>query len=234
MSNQVASTVSTNIVPVQGQFDQNGNCQGLIGPGGEVFFPPLVGDAITGVTIDRITTEIKEPTNETLVFKLPYYAIKSVRGADSTNQTTYTVYSKFTGTTSSASGGNCTLTVSTGAGTMGSAAETDNYQLIDNTTGKTVQIDPSNISPSGSSVTFTLSSTYASRAFIVIGTVTKTLSANTEKTKTLTTATPLTFTTQAEVTNPVLSLGVADAARFGVIRTRVRSHHVLLHAHRCR
>ena len=53
MSNQVASTVSTNIVPVQGQFDQNGNCQGLIGPGGEVFFPPLVGDAITGVTIDN-------------------------------------------------------------------------------------------------------------------------------------------------------------------------------------
>ena len=111
------------------------------------------------------------------------------------------------------SGGNCTLTVSTGSGTMGSAAETDNYQLIDNTTGKTVQIDPSNISPSGSSVTFTLSSTYASRAFIVIGTVTKTLSANTEKTKTLTTATPLTFTTQAAVTNPVLSLGVADAYR---------------------
>ena len=168
---------------------------------------------VTGVTIDRITTEIKEPNNESLIFKLPYYAIKSVRGADSTNQTTYSVYEKFTGTTSSPSGGNCTLTVSTGSGTMGSAAETDNYQLIDNTTGKTVAIDPSNISPSNSSVTFTLSSAYASRAFIVIAAVSKTLSANTEKTKTLTTATPIEFTTQAQVTNPVLSLGVADAYR---------------------
>jgi len=40
-SNQVASTVSTNIVPVQGLFDSFGNCQGLVGPGGEIFYPPV-------------------------------------------------------------------------------------------------------------------------------------------------------------------------------------------------
>lgn len=40
-SNQVASTVSTNIVPVQGLFDANGNCISLIGPGGEYFSPPV-------------------------------------------------------------------------------------------------------------------------------------------------------------------------------------------------
>lgn len=167
---------------------------------------------VTGVTIDRVTTEIKEPNNETLIFNFPYYAIKTARAADNTNQTTYTVYERFTGTTSSASGGFCTLTVSTGSGTMDSAAETDNYQLVDNTTGLTVSIDPSNISPAGSSVTFTLPDTYASRAFIVIGTVIKTLASTTEKTKTLTNAS-VTFTTQALATNPVLSLGVADGYR---------------------
>lgn len=40
-TNQVASTVSTNIVPVQGLFDANGNCISLIGPGGEQFSPPV-------------------------------------------------------------------------------------------------------------------------------------------------------------------------------------------------
>lgn len=40
-SNQVASTVTTNIVPVQGLFDANGVCLGLVGPGGEIFYPPL-------------------------------------------------------------------------------------------------------------------------------------------------------------------------------------------------
>jgi hypothetical protein len=39
-SNQVASTVTTQIVPVQGQFDQYGNCLNLIGPGGVVFYAP--------------------------------------------------------------------------------------------------------------------------------------------------------------------------------------------------
>jgi hypothetical protein len=40
-SNQVASTVTTQIVPVQGLFDVNGNCLGLVGPAGVVFYAPL-------------------------------------------------------------------------------------------------------------------------------------------------------------------------------------------------
>lgn len=39
--NQVASTDTLNIVPVQGLFDQNGVCLTLIGPGGEYFWPPV-------------------------------------------------------------------------------------------------------------------------------------------------------------------------------------------------
>lgn len=46
-SNQVASTVSTNIVPVQGLFDSLGNCISLIGPGGEYFSPPVSWSAVT-------------------------------------------------------------------------------------------------------------------------------------------------------------------------------------------
>ena len=39
--NATANTTTTNIVPVQGVFDQNGNCIALVGPGGEYFYPPL-------------------------------------------------------------------------------------------------------------------------------------------------------------------------------------------------
>jgi hypothetical protein len=39
-TNQVANTSTTNIVPVQGLFDQNGVCLTLIGPGGEYFYAP--------------------------------------------------------------------------------------------------------------------------------------------------------------------------------------------------
>jgi hypothetical protein len=45
-SNQVASTVTTQIVPVQAQFNSAGECLGLIGPGGAFFSPPLTGDTI--------------------------------------------------------------------------------------------------------------------------------------------------------------------------------------------
>ena len=40
-SNQVASTSTQNIVPVQAEFDTNGNCLGLVGPGGQYFSPPV-------------------------------------------------------------------------------------------------------------------------------------------------------------------------------------------------
>lgn len=40
-TNQVASTSTTNIVPVQGLFNADGECLGLVGPGGEIFYPPV-------------------------------------------------------------------------------------------------------------------------------------------------------------------------------------------------
>ena len=45
-SNQVASTVTVQTVPVQAQFNSAGVCLGLVGPGGAFFSPPLTGDTI--------------------------------------------------------------------------------------------------------------------------------------------------------------------------------------------
>jgi len=45
-SNQVASTVTQQTVPVQAQFNSAGICLGLVGPGGAFFSPPLTGDTI--------------------------------------------------------------------------------------------------------------------------------------------------------------------------------------------
>ena len=51
--NQVASTSTQNIVPVQAAFNTAGVCLGLVGPGGAYFSPPLTNDVITGATIDN-------------------------------------------------------------------------------------------------------------------------------------------------------------------------------------
>jgi len=49
-SNQVASTVTVQNVPVQAQFNSAGVCLGLVGPGGAFFSPPLTGDVINPST----------------------------------------------------------------------------------------------------------------------------------------------------------------------------------------
>jgi len=53
MTNAVAETVTTNIVPVQAIFDVDGVCIGLVGPGGEFFSPPLSSDTISNATITK-------------------------------------------------------------------------------------------------------------------------------------------------------------------------------------
>ena len=50
-TNAVASTSTTNIVPVQAQFNSVGVCTGLIGPGGVVFSPPLTGNTENPATL---------------------------------------------------------------------------------------------------------------------------------------------------------------------------------------
>jgi hypothetical protein len=167
----------------------------------------------TGVTIDFVSTDVLEPENSSLLYQFPYYAIKSARSAGGTNDTTYAVYERFTGTASSESGGECTLTVSTSSGTFASAAQADNYVLMDNDSadGGTV-VAPLDITVSGSTVQFTLSGDYATKNFTVIGTVNKVGATLTEKAKTLASRT-VEFTTQAAATKTELLLGKADGYR---------------------
>jgi hypothetical protein len=65
-SNQVASTVTVQTVPVQAQFNAAGVCLGLVGPGGAFFSPPLTGDTINPSTFQMggnlIATSIALPT----------------------------------------------------------------------------------------------------------------------------------------------------------------------------
>lgn len=177
---------------------------------------------VTGVTIDRLVTNVYEPENSALLYQLPYYAIKSVRSAAGTNDTTYSVYEKFNGTSSTASGGTCTLTATTSSGTFASAAETDNYILVNNSaaSGGAI-IVPTAITVSGSTVQFTLSSALASTNFIIIGAVNKSGSTLTEKTKTLQTVTDTTsFATQATATKTELLLGKADGYRLVSVKMK--------------
>jgi hypothetical protein len=163
----------------------------------------------TGAAFSKATTELKEPGNNSLIFPLPYYAIRSMRqaGTGGVNDTSFVSYQKFTQTATGTS-----LVIST-SGNFASAAETDNYICIDNdaTVGGGI-FTPTSIVVSGSNVTITVPAGQSGRSITVIAAVIKTGSGY-EKTKTLTTATPMAFTTQATAQASTLILENADIYR---------------------
>lgn len=179
---------------------------------------------VTGLLVSRITTEIKEPNYESLIFPFPYYAIKSARAANTDQNIHYSVYERFTATSSADSGGFCTLvaqTTSAAYGHMSSPAQSGNYIVIDDTTGNVVSNSYYSIVVSPTYVaTITLTDSpidYSNRAFIVIAAVDKTLNTSTEKTKTLQ-STSIAYTAKADVINPIISLGHADCYRIITIK----------------
>ena len=175
---------------------------------------------ITGSTIDRVSTTILEPENTSLIFPLPYYAIKDVRSALLANDTIYTVYERFSGTATTS--GSPTLTVSTASGTMASAAETDNYIVVRNdaASGGAI-VQPTSITVSGSGVTFGLDSSLSGLNMLVIGAVNKSGAVLTEKTKTLEAGATIAFTTAATAQKTELLLGKADGYR--VVSVKMKS-----------
>jgi hypothetical protein len=167
---------------------------------------------VTGVTIDRVSTTILEPQNETMIFKLPYYGIKSLRAADgTTNRTTYYAYQKFDGLAGTTFSGNTKVSLSTTAGNLAPYTKV-NYIVIDNTTGLIVEPIDSNIGTTTGYLVLSGTSYVGTNRFSVISTVIKTGSSSTEKVKTLNSAT-VTFTTQAAAQSTLLSLGQADGYR---------------------
>jgi hypothetical protein len=161
---------------------------------------------VTGASIYLATTQVYEPDFASLVFPLPNGAIRSMRtaGSGGTNNTTFYTYQKFTQTATGTA-----LTLST-SGTFASSSETDNYICVDNdsTAGGTI-FTPDAISVSGSTVSITVPSAQSGRSISVIAAVIRNGSGF-EKTKTLTTATPETFTTAVAAQASVIYLDKAD------------------------
>ncbi|CAB5221584.1 Domain of unknown function DUF4815 [uncultured Caudovirales phage] len=175
---------------------------------------------LTGVTLDRLYTDIVEPQNSGLIFQLPNYAIQSV------SDITYTAVQKFSNTAGIADSGGtgyCTLTLTTSAGTFASSAVAENYVIIyADTTAGGVIVSPTSITgATTSTATVTLPNTYAGKAMIAFAAINKSSSlVSSQRSKTLTTATPVTFTTQATATAPDLYLGKADGYRIIAVKMK--------------
>jgi hypothetical protein len=160
---------------------------------------------VTGATISKCTTQILEPQEQSLIFPLPYQAVRSMRtaGSGGTNNTTFYCQQKFTQTATGQA-----LTLST-SGTFAPTAEPTNYLVIDNdaTAGGSI-ITPDAINPSGSTCSITVPSAQSGRSISVIATVIRNGSGF-EKTKTLTN-TSETFTTAVAAQASVIYLDKAD------------------------
>jgi hypothetical protein len=100
-ANSVASTSSTNIVPVQAEFNSAGVCVGLVGPGGAYFSPPLTGSTIDNTVIGGTTPAAVTGTNILASSEIGYNA--SAQG------TVTQATSKATGVTLNKSSGQITM-----------------------------------------------------------------------------------------------------------------------------
>jgi hypothetical protein len=100
-ANSVANTSSTNIVPVQAEFNSAGVCVGLVGPGGAYFSPPLTGSTIDNTVIGGTTAAAVTGTTIYASSELGYNA--SAQG------TVTQATSKATGVTLNKSSGQITM-----------------------------------------------------------------------------------------------------------------------------
>jgi hypothetical protein len=165
---------------------------------------------VTGVTIDLVQTAVQEPQYNSLIFPLPNYAVRSVRQANNSNDTEYTVYEKFTVT---ATGTSLNLTSS---GKFTSGADTDNYIVVDNSAADGGEVLTPNVdytvgTSGGTTMSITLGSTWSGHSMTVICAVS--YDGSGEKTKTLQTSSAQTFTTKAEAQATTLVLEHPDIYR---------------------
>ena len=105
-ANSVANTSSTNIVPVQAEFNSAGVCVGLVGPGGAYFSPPLSNNTITGATIDN---SVIGGTTAAAVTGTNVYASSEIGYNASAQGTVTQATSKSTGVTLNKSAGQITM-----------------------------------------------------------------------------------------------------------------------------
>jgi hypothetical protein len=157
---------------------------------------------VAGVTIDRVETQLFEPEHTSLLFPFPYYAI------DSISDTVYTVYETFTSSVSAGS-----ISISTASGTMASAADQDNYTVIDTDATSGGAIVAATASPSGANCDLTVSTGLNGRTVFVIAAVNKSGASLTQKTKSPEVNYTKQFNTAADAQKTELLLGKADGYR---------------------
>jgi hypothetical protein len=107
-ANSVANTSSTNIVPVQAEFNSAGVCVGLVGPGGAYFSPP-----ITSTTIDNT---VIGGTTPAAVTGTTVYATSEIGYGTGAQGTVTQATSKSTGVTLNKSVGQITMNAASLAG----------------------------------------------------------------------------------------------------------------------
>lgn len=173
---------------------------------------------IVGKTADKITTQIFEPEATSLVYELPNYAIKSVKAADGSTISNYTVYQRFSSTYT---GSSLTFTVTSGA-TFSSTADTDNYILVNSSTGTVLSTSQYSITGTGT-VSITVAFTggvSSSNNITLICAINKTGANVTRKTKTLVPAATATFTAQGDAQATEVLLGKADGYRLVSVKMK--------------
>jgi len=165
--------------------------------------------SVAGVTIDRVETQLLEPENTSLLFPFPYYAIESI------SDTVYTVYETFTSSVSAGS-----ISISTASGTMASAADQDNYTVIDTDATSGGAIVAATATPSGANATIAVSTGLNGRTVFVIAAVNKSGASLTQKTKSLEVNATKTFTTAATAQLTELKLGKGDGYRLVSVKMK--------------
>jgi hypothetical protein len=160
--------------------------------------------SVTGVTIDRVETQLYEPEHTSLLFQFPYYAIKDI------SDTVYTVYETFTSSVSAGS-----ISISTASGTFASAADNDNYTVIDTdaTTGGAIIPITGTFTSGTANAAIPVDTSYNGKNVFVIAAINKSGASLTQKTKTLVASATKTFTTAATAQVTELKLGKGDGYR---------------------
>lgn len=96
-ANSVANTSSTNIVPVQAEFNSAGVCVGLVGPGGAYFSPPLTGSTIDNTVIGGTTAAAVTGTTILASSEIGYNATAQGTVTQATSKSTGVTLNKSSG-----------------------------------------------------------------------------------------------------------------------------------------
>lgn len=168
-------------------------------------YAPLNGN-INGLSVYRLDSNINLPDKSAYIYEIPPGVIKTV---DPTNlETLYYARRVYDRTLTTGS-----VSITSGSNELFSTFSSEDYIVINKTTGSIVPLYSANISlggsPTGKTITLNLGSSYGSNEIRFFTTVYKSNSAADKKVKTLTN-TSIDFTSNTNATG-TLNLGQADA-----------------------